>query len=80
MKHLNDYNNTRLTPQQWDRLLSKDTFCDRYHSSVKNEMYWSAPPRAALQIEPEQISSIEDLVWNYISTYFLHAKDQLKCE
>lgn len=37
MKHLNDYNNTRLRLQQWDRALSKDTLRDQYSPSVKND-------------------------------------------
>lgn len=37
MKHLNDYNNTRLSLQQWDWALSKDTLRDQYRPSVKND-------------------------------------------
>ncbi len=37
MKHLNDYNNTRLSLQQWDWALSKDTLADQYRPSVKND-------------------------------------------
>lgn len=37
MKHLNDYNNTHLSLQQWDWALSKDTLGDQYRPSVKND-------------------------------------------